>query len=174
MRARAAEVSSAHFTPYFDFGVEADSASTTEACARATELLREVCREWTRQGNRIDVCGFGVTTRGVVRDCDTYSPTYNRILNPGRYVAIGEICDPLGALLAGQRSTLMPVLDAARVLKVDEFYVVGFIHGFDSKGASSLVGKNLDKLEMNPAYHAGRDAGWEMRHRFVKPELGVG
>ncbi len=64
-------------------------------------------------------------------------------------------------------SHFMPLLDAMKILQVDDLWIVGFVHGFD-RANIVLIGKNLEKFSEHKSYLEGKDAGRTVAARFVK------
>jgi hypothetical protein len=161
MRKRVQDRSAVHFAPYFDFE-EAACQVPTDSKPDPALALRAASKRWIEAGNVLQPGAFGVETVERVRD--TYAGTLT-----GTYRMVGEISDPLGIILDGKESRCMPVLDAARELETDEFWIVGFIHGFDRANAT-IIGKNLDKLMKSQNYLDGKRAGMKLRSEFIKDE----
>src|SRR5205085_317164 len=69
-----------------------------------------------------------------------------------------EITDPVGALLDGHSFRAGMMADAARILNVDEYWLVGFLHGFDGVD-ESLIGRKKKVLEESENYLNGVEAG---------------
>lgn len=146
------------FTPYFDFD---DYAIAEAPRVDPTQVVMEACQAWVDRGNQIARGDFGVKSVGFYRD--------ERGDLHATYEAMGEICCPFGVLLDGRESHFMIVADVVKLLGTDEFWGVGFIHGFDKENITT-IGRNLDRFLGNANYIAGRAAGQQTAARFVKEE----
>jgi len=161
-RKRTVDRSEAQFALYFDF-TEPESAE--ENAPDPLKIIMEVCQSWVDKGNQIERISFGVSSRGLHRTSDKQGNI--TVHSKAFYQPNGEMCCPLGVVLIGTESHFMPLLDAAKVLGVDHFYVVGFVHGFDGQNIST-IGRNLEELSKHESYLNGKEAGRIVSAKFVK------
>ncbi len=158
--------SSRHYAAYFDLDFDGEirldeQQQTPDATQAAVRHITEACERWVARGNQVMRRTWGVETRQITRD--------ERLSVRGVYAARGEVCDPLGVILDGQPSSCMPLVDAMRVLQVDEFWIVGFVHGCD-RFTDETIGRTAEVLSKRPSYGRGHAAGQFIAAKFVQEE----
>ncbi len=155
------------FQPFFDWAEPERAAPVGELPPEGlVERITSACEEWMRRGGVIVRGSFGVGTvnrRRELRGRDEHGrPVWGGL--SGVY-ATEKYCCPLAPLLDGLPSRFNPVADFARVLGVDHFWVLGFIHGLDK--TVTLTGRRQEYLEESLTYVEGREAGVRIAERFV-------
>jgi hypothetical protein len=146
------------FAPFFDWDESEQSPPVYPMPAEGlVERIAEGCERWIRQGGLIVRFHFGVSTENCKRDeRGNLSGTYK----------VGKHCCPLAPLLEGLPSRFHPLADFAAVLGVDQFWVIGFVHGVDGT-VKTLTGKRADYFEESLTYVEGREAGAQIAERYI-------
>lgn len=155
---KGTRASAGDFAPYFDWDETEPPSVAPLPDVSLTELIAEVCERWMRQGGLIVRYHFGVKTIAHRRSDGKWiiPPIYKT----------QKYCCPLAPLLDGQPSNFMPIADAANLLQVDQYFVVGFMHGVDQT-TKSIVGRRMDIFDESPNYFEGRAIGLEIAERYI-------
>jgi hypothetical protein len=142
----------------FDWFDEDELLETNIADEIAVEEIRAACRRVIEQGGTIVQISFGTALERRLVGIETEF-----------FYALAENkrCCPLGALLIGERAWGSPLATAMRRLKVDQMWVVGFIHGVDRLTVMTL-GARKYLLERNANYVAGVAAGMKVGREFIQ------
>jgi hypothetical protein len=156
------------FAPLFDWGEPpAEPAPETDAAER----LRRACADWIEGGGLICSSHFGVDVvnrhrvyRGKDQPPGPLTGEY-AVTNKRKY------CDPFGALLHGRPYGAGILPDIAKILGVDEFWIVGFMHGLDGTDGG-LTGRRADEFDESASYQDGLSAGRQIAEEFVRIQVG--
>lgn len=73
---------------------------------------------------------------------------------------------PIGAVLHGTKAHLDWLLDAAAMLRVDESWMAGLLHGFDRIGAE-VLGKRRERLRASLVYMHGVETGRGLAGKYI-------
>ena len=146
------------FAPQFEWDAPVAALPNSEPI----ELLREACLSHLEAEGMICRQHFGVSLVNCKRiEGEPLRATYKA----------AKYCDPLGALLDGKPFGAGILPDAMRLLGVDEFWMAGFIHGYD-RTPGFWRGRSADALDESDSYKTGFKAGLELGDEFALVELG--
>lgn len=148
------------FAPLFDWLDEPEETAPPVGDTDPLELLRSACELHTSEREGMIVrFSFGVDVINRRRAAGDKPLT-------GTYQA-SNYCDPFGALLHGTPYGAGILPDAARLLGVDELFIVGFLHGLD-KAVHSLTGRREEVFEKSASYQSGYEVGDKIAEEFVR------
>jgi hypothetical protein len=145
------------FLPYFDWH-EGEQLFSLPPDLSLREMISDGCERWTERGGMIVRYCFGLETVNLRRD--------ERDVLSGIYKA-NKYCCPLAPLLDGSPSNFHPLADAARLLQVDQFFIVGFMHAVD-KTTLDVIGKRMDTFKEAPSYFEGESLGAEIAAKYIR------
>jgi hypothetical protein len=152
------------FAPLFDWGESAAVPASTDPVG----LLRDACLTHLEAEGIICRQHFGLSLVKCAReDRGAHQP-------PGPLRATykaARYCDALGALLDGKPFGAGVLPDAAKILGVDEFWLAGFMHGYD-RTPGYWRGRNADAFDESDSYKAGFAAGRNVGDEFASVEVG--